>query len=88
MISSTKPALLSKGVIGALVAALAAALPLIGFTLSAEDVQSLTEGTYELMIIVSNLVAVGGALVALVGRVWATQRISGIVSTPAGQPQP
>jgi len=78
----SKPALLSKGVPGALVAILAALAPLVGLTLSADDTAKPTEYGYELMIVVSNLIAVGGALIALIGRLRATKRIEGVVQAP------
>lgn len=77
---TVKPMLASKGIIGAIVAALAALLSVgFGINLSAEQVSGLTDNVYILVIVLSNLVGFIAALVAAYGRKNATAQIGGIV---------
>lgn len=86
-----KSAISSAGIIGALVAMLAALAPIVGWTISETDQAALRTVLESGVLIVSNLIAFGGAAIALWGRWKATKQITGVVTAapaPPLQPSP
>lgn len=76
----SKAAITSTGVIGAVVAGVALAAPLLGYKFSSDAQQALSLLLENGFLIGSNIVAFAGAAVALYGRITATKEITGIVT--------
>lgn len=79
-----KAAISSTGIIGAVIAMLATLAPLAGWSISETDQAALRTVLESGVLVVSNLIAFGGAVMALYGRFRATKQITGIIKpTPA-----
>jgi hypothetical protein len=85
--NSWKPAIFSKGIIGAIIAIIGAGLPLLGYALTDDDRAALQDVIESGLLVAGNLIAVGGAMLALWGRISAKRQISGVVTAATPPPR-
>ena len=81
-----KPFFASRTVWGAIIAVLAAAAPMFGYAISETDQAALREILESGFLLISNAVAIIGALIAVWGRIRATRQIGGVVHAPPPSP--
>ena len=80
VLTGEKPALASTAVWGSIVAIIAGAAPLIGYSISTDDQAAMANLIQNGVAVVSAVASLIGGAVALYGRIKATKQISGVLT--------
>lgn len=73
---ASKPWYQSSGVWGGVVAVVAPVAGFFGYTVTADDAKAIADGVTQLIVAGSGIASIAGGVIAIVGRVRASKKIS------------